>query len=294
MKKTAILATAVAAIMAGTAVADTTVYGRARMALQLNDASTGVINGSSRFGFKGSEDLGNGMAAIYHFELGYDADNDQDPAGPVDNRIGLVGLKGDFGTFAMGRAWGPSYNLVEAVYDPFNIAGVTYALGGRWDDVLFYGNSFGDVQFQAAVVSRSDLGDELVDGTNVAVSLPVGPVTIGAAFLSLEDTVTGGDSESGTAISVEYKMDGIRAYLGLSSAEDVVGGDNYTVIGADIGMGSGTVLVRFEAADNLDDDRISAGYHHNMSKRTQAFVELQTEGDGFGADAQWIGLKHNF
>jgi len=52
-KTTAILASAVALVMAGSAIAETTVYGRARMGLIVasdNDAAVGLVNDSSRFG----------------------------------------------------------------------------------------------------------------------------------------------------------------------------------------------------------------------------------------------------
>jgi predicted porin len=291
MKKTAILATAVAAIMAGTAVADTTVYGRARLALQMADNATGVVNGSSRFGFKGSEDLGNGMAAIYHFELGYAAD-DNTGSDDVDNRIGMVGLKGDFGAFMMGRMWVPTYNMVESMQDVFNIpgSGNDYDLGSRASDALAYANSFGDVQLQVAIVSDSST-DDLNDALNAAIQLPAGPVTVGVGMVDITDV------DSGTIVSVKFDADAFSIVGTLSSAEDI-GGDNVTTILASAKLGSGMAHIRLNNMDNADASYITAGYHQNLSKRTQAFVEMETEDNGAGGvggeGAQWVGLKHNF
>jgi predicted porin len=266
MKKTAILAAAVSAIIVSEAFADTTVYGRSRMALQLNDASTGVVNGSSRFGFKGSEDLGNGMAALYHFELGYNAD-DNAGSDDVDNRIGMVGLKGDFGAFMMGRMWVPTYNMAEGMQDVFNIpgSGNRYALGSRASDALAYANSFGDVQLQAAIVSSSGT-DELNDALNVGVQVPVGPVTIG---VGLHDVT---DGESGSIFAVKYAADAFSVVLSHTAAEDL--SDNYTAVLGSFKVGSGAAHVRMDSADNADQSYITAGYHHNLSKRTQVFFEL--------------------
>jgi len=285
MNKTAIIAASIAAVMAGTAVADTTVYGRARMALQLQDDNNGLVNNSSRIGFKGSEDLGNGMSAIYHYEFGYDADDNAGTA--LDNRIGVVGVKGDFGTVALGRMWVPTYNLVRGSIDYFNAPGLDsgYVQGSRASDAIAYVNKFGNVDVQAAIVSAEGT-DDIKDAHDIAVRLPIGPVTLGLGIN--EDTA----GESGTSIAVGYKGDGFSANLVMVNAEDL-GGDNTMSLGGKFGVGNGNIVGRFTNFDLADDSRVTLGYHHNLSKRTQAYVENQNDGAG-GADASWIGLKHNF
>ena len=289
-KTTAILASAVALVMAGSAIAETTVYGRARMGLIVasdNDNAVGLVNDSSRFGFKGSEDLGNGMSAIYKFELGYKADN---AAGndDVTTRIGMVGLKGDFGTFAMGNMWVPVYNLVAGNVDPFNHFGLDdgYQLGSRAGDALAYANSFGDVKFQMAVVSNdSGTEDDLMDAYNVAVSFPAGPVAIGIGVHNNTD-------DSGMAVSVGYKGDGFGVTLAYNDAEDL-GGDKVTTLLGTMGVGAkGKALLRWSSADNADVDGVTVGYHHALSKRTKVYVE-NSSGD-LRTDATIIGLRHDF
>ncbi len=289
MKKSVIIAGAVAAVMAGTAVADTTVYGRARIGLVVasDNDNVGIVNDSSRFGFKGSEDLGNGMAAIYHFELGYTAD---EQGGGVGNRIGLVGLKGDFGTVALGTTWGPSYNLVEGNLDPFNHFGKIggYVLGGRWSDVGAYINKFGDVSVQAAIVMDEADTDNLTDGYNIAVNFPAGPVSVGVGFLSITD------GDSATALSVNYAGDGFTVGFGYADGEDM-GKDKVTTLQATAKVGSaGKVLLHYGALDAADVNGTILGYHHNLSKRTQAYIETATEDADGGNASTIVGLKHNF
>jgi predicted porin len=285
MKKSVIIAGAVAAIMAGTAVADTTVYGRARMGLIIADGNdnVGLVNDSSRFGFKGSEDLGNGMSAIYHFELGYTADEKTSSA--VQNRIGVVGLKGDFGTFAMGNMWVPVYNLVQGTLDPFNHFGLDdgYQLGARAGDALAYVNKFGSVDFQFAIVADEADTNDLMDAYNVAVKIPAGPVNIAVGIHSNTD-------DSGTAIVVSYKGDGFTVAGGLNDAEDL-GGDKVTTLLGTFNVGSGKILARFSSLDAADVTGTTIGYHHNLSKRTQAYIENSSADF---ADQTIIGLKHNF
>ncbi len=289
-KTTAILASAVALVMAGSAIAETTVYGRARMGLIVssdNDNAVGLINDSSRFGFKGSEDLGNGMSTIYKFELGYNADNASQASG-VSTRIGMVGLKGDFGTTAIGNMWVPTYNLVRGNIDPFNHFGLDqgYGFRGRAGDALAYANSFGDVKFQAAIVSvDSGTESDLMDGYSVAVSFPAGPVSIGIGVDSDTDN-------SATALTVGYKGDGFGVTFGYEDAEDL-GGDKVTTLVGTMGVGAkGKALLRWSSMDNADVDGVTLGYHHALSKRTKVYVE-NSSGD-LRTDATIIGLRHDF
>ena len=283
MKKSVIIAGAVAAIMAGSAVADTTVYGRARMGVAVADGSdnVGVVNKSSRFGFKGSEDLGNGMAAIYHFELGYTAD---EQGGGVGNRIGLVGLKGDFGTVAIGSAWTPIYNLVSGKLDPLN-AYYSKTAFGRSGDVVAYINKFGSVNFQAAIVADEADTDDLMDQYNIAASFPAGPVSVGVGYHS----VTGGDS--GTALSGVYKGDGFSVGAGYEDASKIGGDKLTTVMGTFNFSSADKIVVTYQKLDAADKTGTNIGYEHNFSKRTQGFIENSSKDLN---DQTIIGLKVNF
>ena len=297
-KTTAILASAVALVMAGSAIAETTVYGRARMELAVAsgdkdnngvDDNIGLQNSSSRFGFKGSEDLGNGMSAIYKFELGYNADNKAQ--GGIANRIGMVGLKGDFGTFAMGNMWTPTYNLVDGNLDPFNGSNMGYpAIAFRAGDALAYANKFGDVKFQLAVVSNnSGTEDDLMDAYNVAVNFPAGPVSIGLGIHSNTD-------DSATVVSVNYKGDGFGLGFGYQDADKLANVKTMTLLGT-MNVGTkGKLLLRWTDVDDTstadkDYDGTTIGYHHALSKRTKVYVENSSKDL---ADETVIGLRHDF
>lgn len=347
MKKSVILAASVAAIMAGTAVADATVYGRARMAFvqaTVEDGSTatgyadsnGVQNDSSRVGVKGSEDLGNGMSAIYHYEFGYNAD--ENGSEDLSNRIGVVGLKGDFGTVAVGNMWVPSYNLVRGAVDPFNHFGESsgYIQGSRAGDAIAYVNKFGSVDLQAAVIS-SDNTEETVDGYDIAVAMPVGPVNVALSLGNSKDTAVGAvkrDTKH-TGLAVVYSNGPLTAGIGILSSSDItdesgvgkkLDGDSANDFFADFSAtvllaaykvsSAGSVLFRYTdatfdldvaGAADLEASSMTLGYHHNMSKRTQGYVEyksgsLDMTGATFtGEDEDYIlgsglaiGLKHNF
>lgn len=113
---------------------------------RLNDFEDG-IGGTNRFGFRGNEDLGNGLKAIYEFEFGFSGDSGTS-FGATTNRHSWVGLEGAFGTVLGGRVDGARYSFVGQ-YDPFknqtvgnagSLFGVTSGLGqaDRADNAIVY------------------------------------------------------------------------------------------------------------------------------------------------------------
>jgi predicted porin len=112
------------------------VYGIADAAVSAEDNGvTGrktVINSgnqsTSRFGFRGTEDLGNGLKAIFNLEGGYNIDTGAGDASLFGRRA-IVGLEGDFGTLTIGREYGPIAAIAQA----------TDALGQG-----FYGTNLGN------------------------------------------------------------------------------------------------------------------------------------------------------
>lgn len=81
--------------------------------------SSGVASGS-RLGFRGSEDLGNGTAAVFVLEAGIRADTGQsDQGAALFGRQSFVGLKGRFGALTLGRHDTLEYLALTEVADPF-------------------------------------------------------------------------------------------------------------------------------------------------------------------------------
>jgi len=87
------------------------VYGKAHVSVDKNDIYMGadnytVASRASRLGFKGSEDLGNGLKAIFQYEMTYsglDGSGQNVPNGIGSARNSYIGLAGDWGTFLVGR-----------------------------------------------------------------------------------------------------------------------------------------------------------------------------------------------
>lgn len=82
------------------------------------------ITKSNRLGFKGSEDLGDGLKAVFVLENGLHGDVAGD-AGIFSSsaRQSYAGLAGSFGTVAFGRQYAPQHTFIGAV-DPFGNSGI--------------------------------------------------------------------------------------------------------------------------------------------------------------------------
>lgn len=138
MKKTAI-ALASLAFAAGAAHAQTnvTIYGimdagllheRGGAAGSVTKVGSG-IGSASRIGFRGTEDLGNGMQAVFTLENGTKIDTGEvDAAGTLFNRQAWVGLKTRAGMISLGRQYTPWHQALAQVGDPFTTG---YAGGSK-------------------------------------------------------------------------------------------------------------------------------------------------------------------
>lgn len=128
MKKMAALMLALGSGIANAQTA-VTFYGIADAAIVVEDGGSGgritkVTSGAaaaSRFGFRGVEDLGNGLSAYFTLEGGTKIDTGEiDAAGTIFNRQALVGLRGKFGAVAIGRQYTPYHTMMVSIVDPFS------------------------------------------------------------------------------------------------------------------------------------------------------------------------------
>ena len=132
--------------------AEATVYGRVVNAIDFDDtgkagedSTTDVSTVGSRFGLKGSADIGNGLTGRGHFEFGLATDK---KANGLSNRIASVGVAGGFGSIDIGNQWSAFYNSTGVDMDPsWNQGGI----GGtpfRASNTIKYGNSVGPLNLE--------------------------------------------------------------------------------------------------------------------------------------------------
>ncbi|MDR1646820.1 MAG: porin [Zoogloeaceae bacterium] len=152
-KKLIALAVAATALTTGSAFAQTnvTIYGSvdvgfthrgdnvAKHTGSKNSIDSGISSGN-RLGFTGTEDLGNGVKALFTLEAGFNVDDGQQgQGGRLFGRQAFLGLTGGFGTAIAGRLYTPHYSFLAAV-DPFrsgtvgqyrNVFGAGINVGGE-------------------------------------------------------------------------------------------------------------------------------------------------------------------
>ncbi|TWI45321.1 putative porin [Pseudoduganella flava] len=104
---------------AAPAVAQVQVYGRLNVSLEAARAPglhvERMVNNRSVLGFRGSEDLGDGLKALFQIEGTLSPDTG---AGQIAQRDTRVGLEGTFGTLFAGH-WVTAYNGATSGLDPF-------------------------------------------------------------------------------------------------------------------------------------------------------------------------------
>jgi predicted porin len=90
---------------------------------------TSGVGSASRLGFRGAEDLGGGLSAIFTLETGFRVDTGElDATNTLFNRQAFVGIKSRAGTLTLGRQYTPWHQALVQVGDPF---GAGYAGGAK-------------------------------------------------------------------------------------------------------------------------------------------------------------------
>ncbi|UNM96320.1 porin [Ignatzschineria rhizosphaerae] len=129
----------------------------------------------SRIGITGSEDLGNNNAVIYNIEIGF---NGMSQSGTGGNHIrkSMLGLTGDWGTFAAGRMDNPFWQTIveHTVLDDFNGSNVISAATQRAMTSALNGLSLASTKVNAKTGLYDDLEGDMT--INTAAHTRVGKV----------------------------------------------------------------------------------------------------------------------
>jgi len=320
MKKS-LIALAVLAAISGAAQAQSnvTIYGVADMAFQAESNSgkrtyavdSGEQNGS-RLGFKGTEDLGSGLKAIFDMEMGVYLDNGGSQ-GQVFGRQAWVGITGtDFGSVTAGRQYSPQFYAWDAL-DPFDLgftsghAGQSTSTGGvygflegnsawRVNNSVYYQSNnisgFTGRAFYAAgeVAGNSSIGRSIGLGGEYTA----GPIYVTAVYYKQNQaTLLNGNISNlkSGVIGGTYDFGVVKAAVGLTSEKS----DDSTVNNKGYTLG---VTVPVTPADSilatvarLKDDyangsstQLAIGATHALSKRTNLYGSLSRVSNDAGVN----------
>lgn len=300
MKKS-LIALAVAGVVSAPAFAATSnvdVYGVMNAAVSYVDDQPDSINDiqfstfGSRIGFKGAEDLGGGLKAIWQIESGI---NFEEKNGSMSGRNSFVGLSGGFGTALIGNHDTP-LKLVGRAVDLFGdtIGDSRNVMGGgsdtRANNVVAYITP--DMSgFSIAAAYSTDLntsgnaGDADNSGVyNVNATYKNGPLYLGLGY---------GDGDGHEALGLGAH---VRAAAGFTMGalkfvgqydmleDDTAAGNDYDawMAGAAYSMGAFTLKANYMEGEwdnsSLERNQFNIGADYAMSKRTKLYA-VYTDGE---------------
>ncbi|SDR36968.1 Outer membrane protein (porin) [Paraburkholderia fungorum] len=155
----------------------------------------------SRWGLKGTEDLGGGLKAIFQLENGFDVNNGSMNGGLLFGRQAYVGLTSDsFGTTTLGRQYDPIVDLVQPLTGD-NYFGSTFATPGDVDNndnsfrvnnaIKYVSPVFSGFQFEGMYALGGAAGSTGSGQTWAgAATYATGPFSIAAGYLRADNNNT--------------------------------------------------------------------------------------------------------
>jgi predicted porin len=352
--KTKLLPTMIGAILAGgmtAAAADVTVFGHldASVVGWDDDDAIGISDKSQHdtdspdydgsdvnficttcsIGFKGSEELGNGLSAIFKLDFQFDMFN-RNSGGSITDRDQWAGLAGNFGQVTFGTM-STTYKSHGAMLDPgyrtvvqMRDVGIQSTLHsgageegeGRADNSMRYDSpSWNGLKVAATYTLDSDETDgEDNDPYGAGVSYENGGILVFADYITNDggeddDAYKLGGKYTYNDFSVfgQYEWDGglISSVTNETPVDNTVDGADVWMLGGSYTMGNNTVYAAYGQGDDASGTPEDEGYdsweivgYHAMSKRTLVYggyVDISPdESDVDDASAWTLGMKHKF
>ena len=323
MKKSLIALAALAAVGAASAQSSVTLYGIADISAGVvehkNDTRHTGFNKAnlqqSRVGIKGSEDLGNGLKAVFNYEHGFNSANGAFAGGEA--RRAVVGLQGGFGSVLLGRDKLPLYRLTEDTSaDSISDFSTTNLVGGKRTNGIHYAGNFAGVGVSAAV--GYDREDDITNGANdtqdttygLGLSYSTGPFMVGIAGEQIESeagsplATTSKETNYGIGGTYDFTAAKVYANYLVSDVDGSAGKDKEANVGVKVPFGAASLVAEVGYNDGHGYDGIdyNVGANYAFSKRTDAYVRYARINDydfdnngPEGKDTKYaVGLRHKF
>ena len=319
MQKTNRLALAVLALLGSTAAfaqSSVTLYGRVNTSVERvevgNVNATRMENNASRFGFKGTEDLGGGLKAGFQLESGFNSDTGASAA-TFFGRQSEVNLSGGFGAVRLGRFTAESYYATADYvsmhnHDTGSSSDAFYAyVMPDANKIAYRTPTFGGLTVDAAVA----LHEQAVGGKNaydLAANYNLGALALGAGYSKQGDV-------NQFAVRALYTFGAftVGGYVQRDDSAYVANGGNrntFRLAGA-YNMGASEFHVNvgrageYKNLNDSDSTQYTLGYNYNLSKRTKVYgyythvnnsrnASYQSGVAGADFSSVAVGVRHNF
>jgi len=276
-----ILAAAVLAVVSGSAMADAQIYGildfsgisssnaGSTSSVQNTQSLTGVADGTwlpSLWGMKGSEDLGDGMKAIFQLESNMSAINGtagdtttQTPATyRLFDRFATVGLSSnEMGTIRFGQMLDPTF--LESVVE--QARGVTHSGNLGLKMILTYGND--------ASATSSSIAGVMSSNWIMYNSPKISDVTVDVGYKS--GNAAGAQSNSsGTFLAAHYVKNGLTVNVSTQNQNDSNNQNKLTknLVGAMYTFGDWTVEGQWQSYRSAN--ALGSTFVNNSSQKIDA------------------------
>lgn len=282
--------------------------------------------GASRLGFRGTEDLGNGLKAIFNIEAGFAADT-----GVADSNLfqrrSVVGLQGDFGTLTVGRDYSPIASVAGATdilgqgfygsnLAAFNAGRLTRRLS---NSVNYKSNNVSGFSLGAAYSTGETSSGPSGDLAGISLEYANAGFYVGAGYHNIERSNNGDDKEY--ALGLGYKAGNFELRAGYLAANPTGPNNKYeqTNAGVSYAAGANKFFLNYQQQEletGAEGKAITLAYAYTLSKRTNVYASyaklrnnnagvfsltsaagtIALPGTAFGADPQVfnIGVRHSF
>jgi predicted porin len=266
-----------------------TIYGFVDVAVGKNPGQDGthILDSSgSRLGFKGEQDLGNGLTGSFLIEHRFTPQTGA-ASDPFWKGGAFGSLSGGFGSVKIGRWWSQAYLKTQYASDPFGEATVAAnygpvgcggpdgCIGAFWlNNSVSYEKSFGGLSFGAQVAESNAAGKH---PWNVGVGYEAGGLYVG-----LGHEVTGNANAKWSHATVNYDFGVVKLYTGFGTGRDQFDHTRRNaIVGFVAPMGESASLIG--AYNQHRDDGVtvqskaSLGYQYRLSKNMKLFTTLTSD-----------------
>lgn len=278
---------------AADAQSNVTIYGVADAALAAENSGsqkvTKLSNGnrsSSRLGFRGTEDLGGGLNALFNLESSIKIDTGEGSV-PLFNRRAIVGLEGGFGTLTLGREYSP----IDSVASPSDIMGLSFFGGAlsafdsnrltrRLDNSINYKTpSLGGVVARLAYSLGEQATGPSKNLLGLAVNYANGPLFVGAGYHTIKRVATGDDKEYIVGAGYKFSTFEVKANYLVADQDGANNKFEQFNLGASADLGSGRLYANLQQNKSESGARgkgYAIAYAHPLSKRTSLYTSYAT------------------
>ena len=284
---------------------------------------------TSRFGLKGSEDLGGGLKANFVLEAGFDistgaANNYTNPytgatSSAIFGRQSWVGLSGGFGEVRLGKMWTP-YDEVKGLGAAAFDANIFAPAAGVWvsnnyqdrpGNSIYYATPSFSGFSAAALYSLGENKTATQSAGKIAsfnVQYAGGPIAAALAYQTEKEggALSANATAKFTQLNGSYDFGPAKLLAAYGNVKDGSDKAKEFQVGVDVPLGAATISggvarskITLGAGGEVKSTGVGLAAKYDLSKRTFLYTGLQMAKNELGlsetkTDTFAVGVQHKF